>query len=112
MHPLAKLFLLFFALLTLWMLYEAFMVFVWPRLKPWVDKYRDDLKTLKAYDIIEQERKAKIVKANEPKEVEVEDLKEERPVIWDIVSNGKRKSRHVVLNITPELTIVNESPKR
>lgn len=85
--------------------YWLFMHFVWPRLKARWKAHIDNLKTLKAYDVIEQERKAKIVKANEVQEVEVEDLKEESPVIWDFVSNGKRETRHIVLEIKKPLQI-------
>lgn len=96
MHPLLNMFVITFSFLTLWMLYEAFKVFAWPRLKPLILARIEAYEAIRLHEANQLANKLKALKANEVLEVKVEEVE---GLVWQDVKYNTRKTKHIVLEI-------------
>lgn len=78
---------------------ELFMYFVWPKLKKRIQAHILALEAIRLHEANQLKNKLQALEDSKVLEVEVEEV-EDVPLVWDIVSSGRREPNNIVLEIT------------
>ena len=84
--------------LTIWVFYQLFIYFYWPKVKAWILHQIDILEAERVHRANQQKNKLKELERSKVVEVEIEEVNE--PLEWRYIKYNESKTKGFILDIT------------